>query len=107
MPLFELRQYTAQPGKRDQLVEFMEGVIIPYQVSKGMTVVASFVGEEDEDAFVWIRRFDDEVQRKELYEAVYESDYWKTEVAPKVPEFNQREKAVVTRLLPTATSNLQ
>jgi NIPSNAP len=107
MPLFELRQYTAQPGKRDQLVEFMERVIIPYQVSKGMVVIASFVGEQDEDAFVWIRRFDDEVQRKALYDAVYESDHWKNEIAPKVPEFNQREKAVVTRLLPTASSKLQ
>lgn len=102
--LFELRQYQAQPGQRDRLVQYMEEVIIPFQVSKGVVVVASFVGEEDDDSFVWIRRFDDEAHRQKLYEAVYESETWKNEISPKIPEFNMREKARVTRLLPTATS---
>ena len=102
--LFELRQYQAQPGQRDRLVQYMEEVIIPFQVSKGIVVVASFVGEEDDDSFVWIRRFDDEAHRQKLYEAVYESETWKNEIAPQIPQFNMREKARVTRLLPTPTS---
>jgi NIPSNAP len=102
--LFELRQYQAQPGQRDRLVRFMEEVIIPFQVSKGVVVVGSFVGEEDEDSFVWIRRFDDEAHRQKLYEAIYESDHWKNEIAPRIPELNMRERAKVTRLLPTSTS---
>ena len=41
---FELRQYRTLPGKRAEWVAYMEEVIIPFQVSKGMVVVGSFVG---------------------------------------------------------------
>ncbi len=105
--LFELRQYRVHPGQRDNWVRFMEEVIIPFQVSKGMEVVGSFVAEEDPDLYVWIRRFDSEPERARLYEAVYQSDHWRNEVAPRVPEMLDREKMVITRLLPTPASGLQ
>jgi hypothetical protein len=38
----------------------MEEEIIPFQVSKGMVIVGSFVGQEEEDLYVWVRRFDSE-----------------------------------------------
>jgi quinol monooxygenase YgiN len=105
--LFELRQYRIHPGKRDEWVKFMDEVIIPFQASKGMVIVASFVAEEDPDLYVWIRRFDDEEDRKRLYAAVYESDFWKQEVSPKVPDMLDRAKIVVTRLNPTPKSVLR
>ncbi|MBX3001069.1 MAG: NIPSNAP family protein [Caldilineaceae bacterium] len=105
--LFELRQYRIHPGKRDEWVKFMDEVIIPFQASKGMVIVASFVAEDDPDLYVWIRRFDDEEDRKRLYAAVYESDFWKNEVSPKVPDMLDRAKIVVTRLNPTAKSVLR
>jgi hypothetical protein len=43
---FELRQYRAKPGQRANWVKFMEEVIIPFQVSKGMVILGSFVGQE-------------------------------------------------------------
>ena len=101
---FELRQYRAWPGKRDGWVEFMESEIIPFQVSKGMVVVGSFVGEEEEDLYVWIRRFDSEQERERLYAAVYESDHWKNSISPRVPEFLDRDRTVVTRIQPTVRS---
>ena len=101
---FELRQYRTQPGQRDNWVRFMEEVIIPFQVSKGMVVVGSFVGEEEEDLYVWIRRFDDEEQRVQLYAAVYESDTWKNEISPQVAQMLDRSRTVVTRISPTAKS---
>ena len=58
--LFELRQYRTLPGQRDNWVRFMEEEVIPFQISKGIVVVASFVGEEEDDLYVWIRRFDSE-----------------------------------------------
>jgi hypothetical protein len=82
----------------------MEEEIIPFQVSKGMVIVGSFVGEEEDDLYVWIRRFDSEDERKRLYEAVYESDYWKNEIAPKVPEMLDRDKIKVTRIQATPKS---
>lgn len=101
---FELRQYRTKPGQRENWVKCMEEEIIPFQVSKGMVIVGSFVGEEEDDLYVWIRRFDSEDERKRLYEAVYESDYWKNEIAPKVPQMLDRDKIKVTRIQATPKS---
>jgi hypothetical protein len=54
---FELRQYRTKPGQREKWVKFMEEEIIPFQVSKGMVILGSFVGQEEDDLYVWIRRF--------------------------------------------------
>jgi hypothetical protein len=102
--LFELRRYTAQPGRRDDLVRLMEEEIIPFQVSKGVVIVGTFVDEEDPDVFIWLRRFNDEAHRVALYEVVYQSDFWKNDIAPRVPELLDRESIRVTRLAPTGTS---
>ena len=101
---FELRQYRTRPGKREEWVAFMEGEIIPFQISKGMVVVGSFVGEEEEDLYVWIRRFEDEADRERLYKAVYEDEHWLDTLSPKVGELIDREKTVVTRLVLTPHS---
>ena len=105
--LFELRQYRILGGQRDTWVKFMEEVLIPYQVSKGMVIVGSFIAEEDPDLYVWIRRFESEQQREQLYKAVYESDHWKSVIAPRISEMLDREKMVVTRLVPTPGSALR
>jgi hypothetical protein len=105
--LFELRQYRTKPGQRDKWVKFMEEVIIPFQVSKGMVILGSFVGEEEEDLYVWIRRFASEAERKQLYAAVYESDYWKNDISPKIPDMLDREAIKVARLEATPKSAMQ
>jgi hypothetical protein len=105
--LFEFRHYTCKPGQRDAWVNFMEEVVIPFQVSKGMVILGSFRGEEDEDSYYWIRRFKDEEERKALYEAVYQSDTWKNEIGPKVPAMIDREAIRVTRMIPTPRSAIQ
>ena len=104
---FELREYRAKPGERQNWVKFMEEEIIPLQVSKGMVIVGSFVGEEEDDLYIWIRRFDSEESREQLYAAVYESDIWKNDIAPKIPEMMDREKIIVRRIQPTPKSVLQ
>ena len=65
--LYEYRIYECHPGKRDEWVQYMESVIIPFQVSKGMVVAGSFIDEEDENRYVWMRRFRDEADRERLY----------------------------------------
>ena len=99
---FELREYTIKPGKMDEFVKLMEDEIIPFQIAQGMVINGSFRGEEDDTQYVWIRRFADEGEREELYEKVYESDHWKNEIAPKVPDLV--EKGEVTRITPTKLS---
>lgn len=105
--LFELRQYKIKPGQRDAWVRLMEDEIIPFQVSKGMVILGSFVGEEDESVYVWIRRFKDEAERERLYEEVYQSDYWRDEIGPRIPDMMDRDAMQVTRLEPTAKSPIQ
>jgi hypothetical protein len=104
---FELRQYRMRPGQRENWVKCMEEEIIPFQVSKGMVILGSFVGQEEADLYVWIRRFENEAERKRLYEAVYESDYWKNEIAPRVPEMLNRDATIVTRIEATPKSVIQ
>ncbi len=105
--LFELRQYRVRPGRRDEWVTLMDEVIIPFQVAKGMTIVGTFVAEEDPDLYVWIRRFEDESERERLYEAVYESEHWKTAIAPHTANLLGDEQMVVTRLIPTDRSGIR
>ncbi len=107
MAFYELRQYKVLPGKMDEWVRIMEEEIIPFQVSKGMVICGSFRGEEDESCYVWIRRFESEAEREKLYAAVYESDYWKNDMAPRVPDYLDRPNNVVQRIVPTSRSTVQ
>ena len=105
--LFELRVFECKPGKRDEWVKLMEEEIIPFQISKGMVIVASFVAEQDDHTYIWMRRFVDEADRVQLYAAVYESDHWKNVISPRVPDLIDRSTIKVTRLTPTPKSVLQ
>ena len=102
--LFELRQYWCKPGKRDEWARYMDKTVIPFQISQGVVVVGSFVDEEDPDHYVWIRRFDSEDERKRLYEAVYESETWQTEIMPLVTDMIDRERSIISRLNATPKS---
>lgn len=104
---YEFRQYTLFPGKRAEWVKYMESVIIPFQVSKGMVVLGSFVDEQDENVYYWIRRFRNEKERERLYKKVYESSAWKNEIGPHVGELLDRKKIVVKRIVPTPKSVIQ
>ncbi|MBA2454372.1 MAG: NIPSNAP family protein [Chloroflexia bacterium] len=104
---FELRQYHVRPGKQADWVKCMEEEIIPFQVKMGMVILGSFTGQDDDSTYIWIRRFDSEPDRERLYDLVYQSDYWKTEIAPKVSMLIDREQIQVTRLLATPRSVIQ
>jgi hypothetical protein len=107
MAFYELRQYFVRPGKMDEWVKIMEEEIIPFQVSKGMVICGSFRGETDDSAYIWIRRFNSETEREAQYKAVYETDHWKTKIAPRVPDCLDREKMHIQRIVPTSRSTMQ
>lgn len=102
--LFELRQYHVRPGQQERWVRCMEEEIIPFQTKMGMVIIGSWIGEADDSVYVWLRRFDSEEHRERLYETVYQSDYWKNEIAPRIPEMLDREQMKITRLNPTPRS---
>ena len=103
---FELRVYPLQPGKGQEFSQYMDEEIIPYQLSKGMTILASFLNDA-EDTYVWIRRFADEAEKEALYDAVYNNDYWRDEVAPKLPALMDGSKLEVSILKATPRSFMQ
>ena len=107
MAFYELRQYHVRPGKMAEWVKIMEEEIIPFQISKGMVITGSFSGETDASVYIWLRRFNSEAEREALYKAVYETDYWKTKIAPLVPACLDRPNNVVTRIVPTPRSPVQ
>ena len=104
---YELRQYRVMPGKMDQWVRYMEEVIIPFQVARGMVIAGSFRGEQDDTTYVWLRRFESEAERERLYAAVYEADEWEQEISPQVGALIDRSAIQVTRLVATSRSVLR
>ena len=107
MAFYELRQYTIRPGKMEAWLRCMEEEIIPFQVAKGMVITGSYRGETDDSVYVWMRRFESEAEREQLYKTVYESEHWKTVIAPKVAELIDRSTINVQRIVPTRLSTAQ
>ena len=105
---FELRTYRTKPGMLDQWAKVMDEKIIPFQISKGMVVVGSFIGEDEEDLYVWIRRFESDEQKEQLYRAVYEDSVWKKDLKPLADEMLDRKKGIdVKKILATPKSVVQ
>lgn len=107
MAVFELRQYKIRPDKMSAWLQLMEAEIIPYIVSKGMVVNASFVSTEDDTKYIWVRRFQDKQDLEAKYKDVYESEYWITNIKPRIGDLLIKEEAVINQLEPTSLSPLQ
>ncbi len=103
---FELRVYPLVPDKGDEFAKYMDEEIIPYQLSKGMVILGSFLNDA-KDTYVWIRRFDNEADKEARYDAVYNNDYWRDEIAPKLPALMDVDGLQVTILEATPRSFMQ
>ena len=104
---YELRQYKVLDGQMDNWIKLFEEEILPFQVSKGMVISGCFRGEEDPSVWVWIRRFESQAERDRLYKEVYESDFWKNNIAPQIPALLDRGAMNVQRIVPTQASVLR
>ena len=103
---FELRQYPIYDGKLDAFVKWMDEVIIPYQLSKGMVIVGTFA-DVPNNRYIWIRRFENEEEKEALYAATYKNDYWQNEIGPKITDYIDRDGMVVDILTATPRSFMQ
>jgi len=99
--LLELRQYRTKPGQRENWVRYMHDEIVPFQTERGMKILGTYVAEEEDDLFIWIREFESEQDRLRLYKEVYESDEWKNRIAPPIPNMLDRERMKIVRMIPT------
>ena len=105
--LYELRYYYIQPGRMREFVTIMESMIIPFQLSQGMLVLGSFLDVDNEDCYIWLRRYKDESDKQRLYDKVYGSAYWENDIRPKIAGMIIKEKSQINLLKPTAGSILQ
>lgn len=75
--VFELRQYTLHPGRRDELIELFEREFIEPQEDLGINLIGLFRDAANPDRFVWIRGFADMEVRRKALETFYAGPTWK------------------------------
>jgi hypothetical protein len=102
---YEIRRERAKPGRGADLARWMDEVCIPLHVRAGMDVVASFVDRDDEEGFVWIRRFASDEERERVVEAAHADPRFATDIVPAADDLFAGE-ASTTRLIPTPGSAL-
>ncbi|MEV3939191.1 NIPSNAP family protein [Glycomyces sp. NPDC049804] len=75
--VFELRQYTLHPGRRDDLIELFDREFIESQEATGMWIVGQFRDLDRPDRFVWVRGFRDTATRADALTGFYGGPVWK------------------------------
>jgi quinol monooxygenase YgiN len=75
--VFELRQYTLHPGKRDELIDLFEREFVESQEEAGIHLVGQFRDLGDLNRFVWFRGFKDMQSRVDALTAFYGGPVWK------------------------------
>jgi len=102
---YEIRLETAAPGRGKELARWMDEQVIPVHEAAGMVVVGAFTDTDDEDAFVWIRKFRDAEEREEVVDRVHQDPLFETDIRLRLGHILAGE-AVTVRLAPTASSKL-
>lgn len=77
---------------------------MPGQLAHGVVIVGSFVGQKEDDLYVWIRRFEDEEHFARFNATYCESEEWKNELLPRVKEMLDFPSMVIARLEATPRS---
>jgi len=75
--IFELRQYTLKPGRRDDLIGLFEREFVESQEVLGMGLPGTFRDADRPDRFVWLRGFPDMESRARSLAAFYGGEVWK------------------------------
>lgn len=76
--ILELRQYTLQPGRRDELIELFEREFIEAQEAAGIELAGLFRDARRPDRFVWIRGFAGMESRRTALAEFYGGPCWRT-----------------------------
>ncbi len=76
--VFELRQYTLNPGQRETLVDVFDDHFVEGQEEQGMRIIGQFRDRDNPDRFVWLRSFADMPARAAGLQGFYSGPIWKT-----------------------------
>ena len=79
--MFELRQYTLKPGRREDLIDVFEREFVEGQEAQGMCILGTFRDLDREDRFVWVRGFRDMDERLQALTAFYSGPVWQANSA--------------------------
>ncbi len=74
--VFELRNYTLHPGRRDKLIALFERNFIEAQEACGITLAGLFIDMDRPDRFVWLRGFADMAARPQALTGFYFGPVW-------------------------------
>jgi hypothetical protein len=74
--IFELRDYTLHPGRREVLIALFEREFVESQEAVGCHVLGTFRDLHRPNHFVWLRGFADMDARRQALEAFYGGPVW-------------------------------
>lgn len=77
-PVVELRQYTALPGKRDDLIRLYEERFIESQEAAGISLPGQFRVTSNPNQFDWLQGFRSMSARLKGFNAFYQGSAWRT-----------------------------
>jgi hypothetical protein len=83
MAVIEIGIYKIHAGKRDEFVKLYDEELLPAQREFGFDVVGHFVSLDDEQTFVWLRRFSSREERQRMTDEYYGGDLWRNELCPR------------------------
>jgi hypothetical protein len=106
MAVIEVRIYTIHQGKREEFVKLYDEVLLPAQRQFGLEVLGQFSSLDDDQTFVWLRRFDSQQGRQRKWDEFYGSDRWRNQLRPRVNPLMQDTSNVLT-VQPTPGSAIQ
>jgi len=96
---YEIRRERAKPGRGSDLAHWMAEVVIPIHTEAGMEVVGLFLDRDDEERFIWIRRFASDEERERVVDAAHAHPRFAADIEPLASELLDGE-AETTRLIP-------
>ncbi|OLQ93226.1 hypothetical protein BIY22_01670 [Vibrio panuliri] len=101
MKIVELREYRIKPGKTAEWLSWMREELLPYQRSKGMIIIDTYVrqNEDGSDSFIWLREFASESVRQQVYANTYDQ-WWVTNIRPRVFTLIEEDSISVKLLQP-------
>jgi hypothetical protein len=76
--VFELRQYTLHPGRRDELITLFDRELVETQEACGMRILGQFRDLDRPNRFVWVRGFPSMAVRGSALAAFYGGPVWHT-----------------------------
>jgi NIPSNAP len=104
--VIEVRIYTIQPGRREEFVKLYDEVLLPAQRRFDLDVLGQFIALDDQETFVWLRRFASQAERQRKWEEFYGSDLWHQELGPRANPLIKDSSNVIA-VAPTPGSAIQ